>query len=151
MHPTRASFSCLYLTCSLSPPPPPPSPYPYASIYIQLPHTDTPFFRFHRKACANKVFSCDLNCDSVGTFLRVAGREFQRDGAMKLKERCPSDLRFHFIPADHPESHPFHCLSLFHCCFVASQRGLITPQICTLCFCPSVTLNLLCVWISPHL
>ena len=39
-----------------------PSPYPYASIYIQLPHTDTPFFRFYRKAWANKkVFSCDLN------------------------------------------------------------------------------------------
>ena len=41
---------------------PPPHPYPYASIYIQVPHTDTPFFRFYRKAWANKkVFSCDLN------------------------------------------------------------------------------------------
>ena len=26
--------------------------------------------------------------DNVGTFLRVAGSESQRDGAMKLKERC---------------------------------------------------------------
>ena len=24
----------------------------------------------------------------------MAGREFQRDGAMKLKERCPNDFRF---------------------------------------------------------
>ena len=64
---------------------PSPSPYPYASIYSQLPHTDTSFFRFYRKALASKkVFSCDLNWDSVGTFLRVAGREFQRDGVMKL-------------------------------------------------------------------
>ena len=75
-HPTRASFSCLDLSCSL----PPPFPYPYASIYIQLPHTDTPSFRFYRKAWANKkVFSCGLNWDSVGTFLRAAGREFQRE------------------------------------------------------------------------
>ena len=85
---------CLLLlprSLMLSLPPPSPSPYPYASIYIPLPHTDTDFFRFYRKACANnKVFSCDLNWDSVGTFFRVAGREFQRDGAMKLKERCPS-------------------------------------------------------------
>ena len=95
IYPTRAS-SCLDLSCSLPPPFPPPSPYPYASIYIQLPHRDTDFFRFYRKAWANKVFSCDLNWDSVGTFLRVAGREFQRDGAMKLKERCPNDLRFRF-------------------------------------------------------
>ena len=92
----------LLLPRSLILPPPPPSPfpfhfpYPYASIYIQLLHTHTYFFRFYRKACANKVFSCDLNWDSVGTFLRVAGREFQRDGAMKLKECCPNDLRFRF-------------------------------------------------------
>ena len=26
----------------------------------------------------------------------MAGREFQRDGAMKLKERWPNDLRFRF-------------------------------------------------------
>ena len=26
----------------------------------------------------------------------MAGREFQKDGAMKLKERCPNDLRFRF-------------------------------------------------------
>ena len=26
----------------------------------------------------------------------MAGREFQRAGAMKLKERCPNDLRFRF-------------------------------------------------------
>ena len=37
-----------------------------------------------------------MNWDNVGTFLRVVGREFQRDGAMKLKERCPNDLRFRF-------------------------------------------------------
>ena len=36
-------------------------------------HTHTPFFRFYRKAWANKVFSCDLNRDNIGTFLRVAG------------------------------------------------------------------------------
>ena len=60
-------------------------------------HTHRDFFRFYRKACANKkVFSCDLNWDSVGTFLSVVGREFQRDGAMKLKERCPNDLRCRF-------------------------------------------------------
>ena len=61
---TRASFSCLDLSCSLPLPPPfpSPSPYPYASIYIQVTHTDTHFFRFYRKAWANKkVFSCDLN------------------------------------------------------------------------------------------
>ena len=34
--------------------------------------------------------------DNVGTFLRVAGSEFQRDGAMKLKECCPNDLSFRF-------------------------------------------------------
>ena len=74
-----------------------PSPLPYVPIYIQLSHTDTDFFRFYRKAWANKkFFRCDLNWDNVGTFLRVAGREFQRDGAMKLKERCPNDLRFRF-------------------------------------------------------
>ena len=95
-HPTRASFSSLDLSCSLPPLFPPLSLYPYASIYIQLPHTDTPFFRFYRKAWANKVFSCDLNWNSIGTFLKEAGREFQRDGTMKLKECCPSNLRFHF-------------------------------------------------------
>ena len=26
----------------------------------------------------------------------MAGTEFQRDGAMKLKERCPNDLSFRF-------------------------------------------------------
>ena len=34
--------------------------------------------------------------DNVGTFLRVAGSEFQTDGAIKLKERCPNDLSFRF-------------------------------------------------------
>ena len=84
----------LLLPRSLMLPPPPPFPSPSTSIYIQLPHTDTDFFRFYRKAWANKkVFSCNWNWDSVGTFnfLRVAGREFQRDGAKKLKERCPND------------------------------------------------------------
>ena len=103
-HPPNPCLLLLPRSLILSPPPPPPtptfpspSPYPYASIYIQLPHTDTDFFRFYRKAWANKkVSNCDLNWDSVGTFLRVAGREFQRDGAMKLKERCPNDLRFRF-------------------------------------------------------
>ncbi len=97
-HPPNPCLLLLPRSLMLPPlPPPSPSPYPYAFIYIQLPHTDTDFFRFYRKACANKkVFSCDLNRDSVGTFLRVAGREFQRDGAMKLKERCPNDLRFRF-------------------------------------------------------
>ena len=97
-HPPNPCLLLLPRSHMLSPSPiPSPSPYPYASIYIQLPHTDTDFFRFYRKAWANKkVFSCDLNCDSVGTFLRVVGREFQRDGAMKLKERCPNDLRFRF-------------------------------------------------------
>ena len=37
-----------------------------------------------------------MNWDNVGTFLRVAGSEFQRDGTMKLKERCPNDLSFRF-------------------------------------------------------
>ena len=81
----------------LSPPPPSLSIFPihmHPSTFNC--HTHRDFFRFYRKACANKVFSCDLNWDSVGTFLRVAGREFQRDGAMKLKERCPNDLRFCF-------------------------------------------------------
>ena len=93
-HLARASFSCLDPSCTL----PPLLPFPLSlSIYIQQPHTDIHFFRFYWKAWANKkVFSCDLNWDTVGTFLRVAGREFQRDGAMKLKERCPNDLRFHF-------------------------------------------------------
>ena len=56
----------LMLSPSLFPPPfPSPSPYPYASIYIQLPHTDTDFFRFYRKAWANKkVFSCLSLCPS---------------------------------------------------------------------------------------
>ena len=29
-------------------------------------------------------------------YLRVAGSEFQGDGAIKLKERCPNDLSFRF-------------------------------------------------------
>ena len=37
-----------------------------------------------------------MNWDHVSTFRRVAGSEFQRDGPMKLKERCPNDLRFRF-------------------------------------------------------
>ena len=37
-----------------------------------------------------------MNWDNVRTFLSVAGNEFQRDGAMKLKGRCPNDLRFRF-------------------------------------------------------
>ena len=37
-----------------------------------------------------------MNWDNVGTFLRVAGSEFQTDSAMKLKEGCPNDLRFRF-------------------------------------------------------
>ena len=35
-----------------------------------------------------------MNWDNVGTFLRVAASEFQTDGVMKLKERCPKDLKF---------------------------------------------------------
>ena len=77
-HPPNPCLLLLPRSLMLSPSPfTPPSPYPYASIYIQLPHTDTDFFRFYRKTLANKkVFSCDLNWDSVGTFLRMAGREF---------------------------------------------------------------------------
>ena len=37
-----------------------------------------------------------MNWDNAGTVLRVAGSEFQTDGAMKLKERCPNVLRFRF-------------------------------------------------------
>ena len=37
-----------------------------------------------------------MKWDNVGIFLRVADSAFQRDGAMKLKERCPNDLRCHF-------------------------------------------------------
>ena len=37
-----------------------------------------------------------MNWDNVCTFLSVAGSEFQRGGAMKLKGRCPNDLRFRF-------------------------------------------------------
>ena len=37
-----------------------------------------------------------MNWDNVGAFLRVVGSEFQRDGAKKLKERCPNDLSFRF-------------------------------------------------------
>ena len=39
-------------------------------------------------------FEIDLNCDNVGKFLRSAGSEFQRDGAMKLKECSPKDFTF---------------------------------------------------------
>ena len=93
-HPPNLCLLLLTRSLMLSPSP---LPSPLAlSIYIQLPHTDTPFFRVYRKAWANKVFSCNLNWDSVGTFLRVVGREFQRDGAMKLKECWPNDLRFCF-------------------------------------------------------
>ena len=53
--------------------------------------------RYCWKAWANKkVFRWDWNWDNVGTFLRVAGNEFQRDGAMKLKECCVNDLSFCF-------------------------------------------------------
>ena len=57
---------CLLLLPNLSCSPPhlfpSPTPYPRASLYIQLPHTDTDFFIFYWKAWANKkVFSCDLN------------------------------------------------------------------------------------------
>ena len=37
-----------------------------------------------------------MRWDNCGTFLKVAGSEFQRAGAMKLKERCPNDLSFRF-------------------------------------------------------
>ena len=33
-----------------------------------------------------------MNWDNVGTFRRVAGSEFQTDGAMELKERYLNDL-----------------------------------------------------------
>ena len=62
-HPPNPCLLLLPRSLMLSPSPfPPPSPYLYASIYIQLPHKGTPFFRFYRKALAKKkVFSCDLN------------------------------------------------------------------------------------------
>ena len=97
-HPPNPCLLLLPRSLILSPPPPSLSTFPirmHPSTFNC--HTHRDFLRFYRKACANKkVFSCDLNWDSVGTFLRVAGREFQRDGAMKLKERCPNDLRFSF-------------------------------------------------------
>ena len=61
-HPPNPCLLLLPRSLMLPPPPfPSPSPYPYASIYIQLPHTDTDFFRFYRKVWANKkVFTCIL-------------------------------------------------------------------------------------------
>ena len=72
-HPPTTCLLLLPGPLMFSPPPflPPPSPYPYASIYIQQPHTGTPFFRFYWKIWANRtVFSWDLNWDDVGTFLK---------------------------------------------------------------------------------
>ena len=45
-------------------------------------------------ACPQKLIINTLSY--VCAFLRVAGSEFQRDGAMKLKECCPNDLSFCF-------------------------------------------------------
>ena len=58
-HPPSASFSYLDLSCSL--PPLPPLPIHMQPSTFNC-HTQTHFFRFYRKAWANKkVFSCDLN------------------------------------------------------------------------------------------
>ena len=77
----------------LSPSPRPP-PYSCASIYIQKPHTHTPFFRqstrFYWKAWANKVFRWDWNWDNVGTFLRETGTEFHLEGSKTLCFHPPS-------------------------------------------------------------
>ena len=56
LHPPNPCLLLLPRSLMLSPSLlfPSPSPYPYASIYIQLPDTDTDFFRFYRKAWANK-------------------------------------------------------------------------------------------------
>ena len=64
-------------------------------------HTHTFFSekstRFYWNVWTNKKgFRWDLNWDNVGIFLRVASSEFQRDGAMKLKEHCLNDLSFRF-------------------------------------------------------
>ena len=37
-----------------------------------------------------------LNPDRVGRFHRLAGREFQTDGAIKLKESSPKDFKLRF-------------------------------------------------------
>ena len=79
-HPIRASFSCLDLSCSLPPPFPSPSPY----LHLTATHRHR-FLEILQEGLGEQgFFSCDLNWDSVGTFLKMAGREFQRDGAMKL-------------------------------------------------------------------
>ena len=75
--------------------------YIYIHLHSTATHTCTFFSekstRFYWNAWANKkVFRWDLNWDNVGTFLRVASSEFQRDGAMKLKEHCLNDLSFRF-------------------------------------------------------
>ena len=64
-------------------------------------HTHTFFSekstRFYWNVWTNKKgFRWDMNWDNVGIFLRVASSEFQRDGAMKLKEHCLNDLSFRF-------------------------------------------------------
>ena len=40
-----------------------------------------------------KVLGWVLNSDRVGIVLRLAGSEFQTDGATKLNERSPTDFR----------------------------------------------------------
>ena len=94
-------YSFLNLSCSLSLPAPLPI-HVHPSTFHS--HTQTHLFfrqstRFYWKAWVNKkVFRWDLNWDNVGAFLRlrVAGSEFQGDGAMTLNECCLSDLSFHF-------------------------------------------------------
>ena len=51
----------------------------------------------HQSPLVHSVQKLIINILSyVCAFLRVAGSEFQRDGAMKLKECCPNDLSFRF-------------------------------------------------------
>ena len=52
---------------------------------------------YWQKAVVNKrVLSLDLNSGRVEEFLRPDGREFQTEGARKLKERSPNVLVLRF-------------------------------------------------------
>ena len=50
---------------------------------------------FWKGLLKRKVLSRDLKSEREGSFRKLAGSEFQADGAMKLKEHQPTDLRLH--------------------------------------------------------
>ena len=59
-----------------------------------------------RPGQTRSFFRCDLNWDSVGTFLRVAGREFQRDCLRQASEYTKHGCFSKALPAHTPGAQP---------------------------------------------